>query len=238
MEERIARIRKAEKTYHDACYDQYRLFEAGSWMHKPVHAVMANWERLRDREHAKVLDLGCGVGRNSIPLAQAMLPGRGVVVCVDLLDSALEKLVAYSEQYGVRERIAVVQSAIESFAIEPLTYDMTVAVSVLEHADSVDGMKRVMERIAAGTKPGGIAVVIAGTDIRETDAVTGESREAMFEVNVSADTMTRMLLAACEGWETLECRVSPQQFAITREERDVVLQSNCVVFTARKQYGS
>lgn len=33
---RIEFIRKEEKKYHDYYYDNYKLFEEGSWLHKPV----------------------------------------------------------------------------------------------------------------------------------------------------------------------------------------------------------
>jgi hypothetical protein len=33
---RIESIRKAEKKYHDECYESHTLFEAGSWLHKLV----------------------------------------------------------------------------------------------------------------------------------------------------------------------------------------------------------
>ncbi|MEM5621355.1 class I SAM-dependent methyltransferase, partial [Bacillus thuringiensis] len=32
---RINYIRQEEKKYHNLCYEQYKLFEAGSWLHKP-----------------------------------------------------------------------------------------------------------------------------------------------------------------------------------------------------------
>lgn len=37
---RIGYIRQEEKKYHDLCYEQYKLFEAGSWLNKPVTTVM------------------------------------------------------------------------------------------------------------------------------------------------------------------------------------------------------
>ncbi len=37
---RINYIRHEEKKYHDLCYEQYKLFETGSWLYKPVKTVM------------------------------------------------------------------------------------------------------------------------------------------------------------------------------------------------------
>ncbi|PFN17980.1 methyltransferase [Bacillus cereus] len=37
---RIDYIRQEEKKYHGLCYEQYKLFEIGSWLCKPVKTVM------------------------------------------------------------------------------------------------------------------------------------------------------------------------------------------------------
>lgn len=37
---RIERIRSGEKKYHDACYENHRLFEPGTWLHRPVRTVL------------------------------------------------------------------------------------------------------------------------------------------------------------------------------------------------------
>lgn len=37
---RIEYIRQEEKKYHDLCYEQYKLFETGSWLYKSVKTVM------------------------------------------------------------------------------------------------------------------------------------------------------------------------------------------------------
>lgn len=67
---RINYIRHEEKKYHDLCYEQYKLFETGSWLYKPVKTVMNLMNYFEGRNNLQVLDLGSGVGRNSIPLAQ------------------------------------------------------------------------------------------------------------------------------------------------------------------------
>jgi hypothetical protein len=30
---RIERIRQGERNYHEACYEEYKLFEPGSWLY-------------------------------------------------------------------------------------------------------------------------------------------------------------------------------------------------------------
>lgn len=67
---RIDYIRQEEKKYHDLCYEQYKLFETGSWLYKPVKTVMDMMDYFERQNNLQVLDLGSGVGRNSIPIAQ------------------------------------------------------------------------------------------------------------------------------------------------------------------------
>lgn len=99
--ERLANIRSEEKKYHDFCYTNYNLFEPGSWLHRPVKTVIDLLEEYKDREFLSVLDLGSGIGRNSIPIAESMKNRNGKVVCVDLLESAIDKLQINSRKYGV-----------------------------------------------------------------------------------------------------------------------------------------
>lgn len=97
--DRVANIRTEEKRYHDLCYDSYNLFEPGSWLHRPVKTVIDLLEEYRDQEYLSVLDLGAGIGRNSIPIAESMKNRNGKVVCVDLLESTIEKLEGYSRKF-------------------------------------------------------------------------------------------------------------------------------------------
>ena len=149
---RIDYIRQEEKKYHDLCYEQYKLFEIGSWLYKPVKTVMDLIDYFEGQNNLQVLDLGSGVGRNSIPIAQKIQNASGTVTCVDLLDSALTKLQTYSKEYGVIKNIKTEQAAIENYYIQPNTYDYIVAVSSLEHVQSEEDLKNVAHSMKEGTK--------------------------------------------------------------------------------------
>lgn len=136
---RLRRIRDEEKAYHDKCYAEHVLFQPGSWLHKPVKTVMDLLPELPQNDELKILDLGCGVGRNTIPMAQFVKSQRtsGVVVGVDLLESGIEGLNDYSKQFDVEKYIHAERSDIEDFDIQEEAYDLIVAVSTLEHLRSV-----------------------------------------------------------------------------------------------------
>lgn len=64
---RIEFIRSEEKKYHDYCYENNKLLAEGSWLFKPVQTVMDTLPLLYNQDNLHILDLGCGVNRNSIP---------------------------------------------------------------------------------------------------------------------------------------------------------------------------
>ncbi len=111
---RIDYIRQEEKKYHGLCYEQYKLFEIGSWLYKPVKTVMDLMGHFEGQNNLQVLDLGSGVGRNSIPIAQKIRNTSSTVTCVELLNSALTKLQTYSKEHDVFEVIKTKQAAIEN----------------------------------------------------------------------------------------------------------------------------
>lgn len=235
MDNRIRRIRAEERKYHEACYDNYRLFEAGTWLHKPVKSVMETLAIFESYERLQVLDLGCGVGRNSIPIAAALPSQAGSVVCVDLLPAALDKLMVYSRQHGDEARIQPVLSDIGDFDIAGEQFDLIVAVSALEHVESEAKLAQVLHRMVQGTKTGGVNCIIMSSNIQERDAATGESLEPFMELNMATDQVMGYLEKAYEGWTVLKSLVKPLQFHIERADRNIVLTSDCLTWIVRKQ---
>lgn len=236
MDERVARIREEEKKYHEACYDDYKLFEEGSWLHKPVLTVMNNLDLLDQSGPISVLDLGCGVGRNSIPIAKVLQEHhiQGQVVCVDLLESALRKLMSYGEQFGVHHLLKPVASDIGNFTISEKEYDYIVAVSSLEHVNTEAMLHHTLHHMTAGTKDNGINCIIINTNIRETDIRSGESLEVLIELNMETQAMEHLLSKAYTSWEVIDHHVKQLKFAIVRNERDILLSSDCITFVVRK----
>ena len=100
----------------------------------------------------QVLDLGCGVGRNSIPIAQRIKADNGKVTCIDLIPSAIKKLLEYAEQYEVKVEIVTEIADVEFYEIKQSYYDYIIACSSLEHVSSEDAFRCVIERIIQGTK--------------------------------------------------------------------------------------
>ncbi|MFV8517035.1 class I SAM-dependent methyltransferase [Bacillus sp. SBS7] len=231
---RINYIRHEEKKYHDLCYEQYRLFETGSWLYKPVKTVMNLMNYFEGRNNLQVLDLGSGAGRNSIPLAQKIKNASGTVTCVDLLDSALTKLQIYSQEYDVFEVIKTEKVAIENYYIQPNTYDYIIAVSSLEHVQSEEDLKNVLHSMKKGTKIGGINCLIINSNIQEIDLHTNEELDALIEINLSTDKMIHLLKNIYEDWKEMKVEIKELAYDIVRNERNILLKTNAITFVVQK----
>ncbi|WP_047982790.1 class I SAM-dependent methyltransferase [Ornithinibacillus californiensis] len=233
----IREIRKREKAYHDSCYENYKLFESGSWLHKPVATVMNLLPTFESYQTLKVLDLGCGVGRNSIPIAEWIRDSEknGQIVCVDLLDSAIEKLTTYGKDFGVSNIIQPIKASIEYFHIEENTYDFTVAVSSLEHVESMKMLQDVLVKIAKGSKPGGVVCIIINSNLEEIDIETGEDLEVNVEINIPTEDMFQALEEAFFGWSIIKSITKPLAYEITRGSREVLLKTNAITYVVKNE---
>ncbi|WP_343802483.1 class I SAM-dependent methyltransferase [Bacillus carboniphilus] len=232
---RVQHIRHEEKLYHDHCYENYKLFEQGSWLHRPVQTVMDMLSLFENQKDLKVLDLGSGVGRNSIPVAQKIKNLNGQVVCVDFLESATSKLEQYALENHVENELKIVKEDIGEFDILPGTFDYIVAVSSLEHVASEEVFERVLARMVEGTKDKGINCLIVNSEVAETEIKTGKRLEAMMEVNLSTENLLRKLKAYYKGWHVLKELVKPLEYRIIRDDRQVSLKTNAITFVVQRR---
>ena len=203
-------------------------------MHKPVKTIMDLFTLLDGEEEVHVLDLGCGVGRNCIPIAQRMEGRKGQVVGVDLLPSAIKKLQDYAERHGVSDKIACRLSDLKDFEIEPNRYDFIFAVSSLEHADSEATFDRAIADMAAGTRTNGINCFIISTNVTETHIETNAALEPMYELIFETDCLLNKLREAYSGWELLKQTVKPYGVEIERDGQRIALRGDVVTFAVRK----
>ncbi|MGR5988307.1 class I SAM-dependent methyltransferase [Bacillus sanguinis] len=233
---RIEYIRQEEKKYHDLCYEQYKLFETGSWLYKPVKTVMDLIDHFEGQKNLQVLDLGSGVGRNSIPIAQKIKNASGTVTCVDLLDSALTKLQTYSIEYDVIKNIKTEQAAIENYYIVPNTYDYIVAVSSLEHVQSEEDLTNVLHSMKEGTKTGGINCFIINSNIQEIDLHTNEELDALIEINLPTDDMINLLKSIYKDWNEIKIEIKELVYDIFRDERHIQLKTNAITFVFQNNH--
>ncbi len=160
-------------------------------------------EFLTSRKDARALDIGCGVGRNAIPLAKAIQQSGGRVYACDMLPSAIEQLIRYAEEMGVSAGVVGLCSDMDSLEIEPDSYDAIMAISVIEHSGSIEGVNRLLRQIANGTRGGGVVRITVSTDRKVTACDTGADVATGVETPMSKEVVESMLREEFKGW-TLE----------------------------------
>ncbi len=234
--DRLTRIRQAEAASHRDAYASYELFAPGSWLAKPVKTVLDMLSLFEGYDEFRALDLGCGVGRNCIPVAQFF---RGVpcrIECVDILEQAIAKLNENARRYDVTGAIQGMVSSIDDYEIQADSFDLIMAVSALEHTDSKAAFIRKLEQIRDGLRPGGIACLIVNANVREHDQATARERMPQFEVNLQTGELESILERMFAGWEPIKHTVVHQKYEIPREKGAALLETDVVTFVVRK-YG-
>lgn len=236
-ETRLRYIRESERKSHEEMYSNEELFQEGSWLQKPIKTILELIPLFEDYKEFNVLDLGYGVGRNCIHIAQHYSNIMCSIDCVDILELAIEKLGMNAINYGVSENINGVVNSIEDYLIRENYYDLVIAVSALEHIDSKDSFINKLQEISEGIRKGGIICLVINSEVQECDKLTGEMIPAQFEVNLSTCELQELLRQSFAGWRVIKSTVNEQQYDIPREDKISELKTRVVTYVARKQDG-
>ena len=185
-------------------------------------------------EELNVLDLGCGVGRNCLTIAEHFKDISCTIECVDILELAIEKLQENAKTQGVADSIKGIVASIEEYPLEEEKYDLVLAVSALEHIDTRDSFQKKLGEIRHGMRKGGVVCLVINSNVTEMDKATGEQLEPQFEVNLPIQDLQALLRKGFTGWEILKSTVRSQQYDIPRECGLSELRTDVVTFVARK----
>ena len=234
MNGRINKIRKAEAESHTQAYTSHSLFSPGSWLAKPVKTVLELLPLFEGYTQFAALDLGSGVGRNCIPVAQYFggIPCR--VDCVDILELAITKLNENAQQYGVANSIRGIVSSIDDYEIDADSYDFIMAISALEHIASSSAFEKKLTEIRDGLRHGGIACMIVNSGVIEHDKATGQELPPQFEVNLPTSQMQDLLEKTFAGWQVIKHTIVHQKYDIPRENGIANLETDVVTYVVRK----
>lgn len=232
--ETLKSIRDAEKESHLEIYSTAKLFESGSWLQKPVRTVVDLFDCFKNYKELNVLDLGCGVGRNCIPIAQKFknIPCR--IDCVDILDFAIDELNKNSVLYGVEKEINGIISSIDDFEIEQNHYDLIIAVSTLEHINSEKVFVEKLREIKNGIRKNGIVCLIINSEITEINKNNGQKLIPQFEVNLKTEKLLGILNETFDSWEIIKTTVRNQRYDIPRKNCISDLTTDVVTYVAKK----
>lgn len=230
---RFEQARQAETEYHSEFYSNHEVFEPGSWIAQPNRIVMSLLERLPDGP-VRILDLACGVGRNTLPMAQWLAPRGGHVVAVDLLEEAIGGLTDQAKELGVDDQVTPIQMDVEHFAIGENSYHYIIAGSCLEHLSSEEAMRQTIKAMKRGTVIGGIHFISMCTDVEEIDKATGHKLDALIEMNFSSQRASDILTEQYEGWNILEKQFVMQSIDEVKYNKEIEFRNNQLTFVVQK----
>ena len=234
MDDRLIQIRENEKKSHIETYTHEKLYNGNGWLQKPIKTVQEILPLFDDYRKLRVLDLGCGVGRNSIFVEEKYRNIDCTVDCVDLLEIAIEKLKQNAGNYSVSKKINGIVQSIEEYDICCNSYDFIMAISALEHVDNEESFLRKLSEIKSGIRENGIVCLVINSNIREINSETKEILEAQFEVNLPSEKIQSFLAETFSGWNVLKASVRAQEYDIPRDSGISRLYTDVVTYVARK----
>lgn len=229
------KAQEATQEYHKEFFKKAKLFEKGTWIAESeddlLKLVQKNFGGKKD---VRVLDLGCGVGRNAIPIAKIIGPNGGKVTCVDVLDIAIEKLKENAERYEVSNYIESEVKWIEEFSIEKNRFDLILSFSVLEHGvSSSDAFFKVIEGIKGGTQKNGLNYLGITTNLEELDAKTLEKLPKDIVYDVPFGKAKSDLESIYKDWEIISTNKSFYKEEYMKHGKMIIWQSDFLTFVAK-----
>lgn len=138
---------------------------------------------------ARVLDLGCGTGRNAIFLARLGYE----VLAVDISQVAIRQLESSARSAGVAVRTECAD--VRDIKLPANHFDMVLAYGVLNSIDP-QYWSAILGKMQVATKPGGVNVVTFFTRYSSADSVDGSQVLALAEPNFA--------LGEYRGWSVIK----------------------------------
>ncbi len=125
-------------------HDKYSLYDINEWI----------FNHIEIEEGMHVLDIGCGTGKQALPIAK-LVGEAGMVYAVDISKEALEELKQAAVKNGVEKQIRVLNSDIDKFKDIPKKQLLDRALSSysLYYASHPE---RVLQYVHSILKPNGI----------------------------------------------------------------------------------
>jgi SAM-dependent methyltransferase len=141
----------------------------------PPNLVLVEFARteLQRLGTARALDLGCGAGRNAVPLARVGLH----VVGTDLSWPMLSAAAGRAREDGVEARVRLVQAPMDRIPAPDRTFDLVIAHGILNLARSAAEFRQALRETARVARPGAALFVFTfsrNTLPAQTIPVAGE----------------------------------------------------------------
>lgn len=116
----------------------------------PNATLLAFAEREWQRGGRTLLDLGCGAGRNAIPLARSGWRVIGTDTSLPMLAAAVRR----RDEDGVGDRLTFVEAPMDALPVPDASADLIVAHGIWNLAASGDEFRRAVREAARAAQPG------------------------------------------------------------------------------------
>jgi len=138
------------------------LRQLPDWLKKPVSFIVESLSLFKESGAQIFLDLGCGVGRNSIYLGKEGFD----VIGADISRSALKKAKGWSKIEGV-PNLMVLRASMTNLPFVKQAFHAVISVSVIHHALKKD-VEKTIEEIRTVLKDNGLflANLLSAKDYR------------------------------------------------------------------------
>lgn len=124
-----------------------------------IHTVIKS---LPDLGGLKVLDLGCGVGRVAVPLAQQGAWVTAFDISAEMLDACRRNVAAA----GIADQIVFEKGSNDAMPFPDQTFDVVVCLGVLEHLPPPVRQTTLQHIVRVVRRPGWVAIVVNNAESR------------------------------------------------------------------------
>jgi tellurite methyltransferase len=224
------RARHETVRYHEALYSTAGLGQAGTWLARPHRLLLDALAHIPPSRPVIAYDLGAGIGRHTIPMMQ-QLPAGSQVYAVDLLASALQSLRS-SIPPGISTVLHSRQADLDDFVFETPA-DLVLAFSAIEHLPSLEAIRRLLGRVRAVVRPGGVVAIGIVADRLEIDS-SGKRRPALLESAISAAAATELLSSAFGAFDVVYRDAHPADVREDRGDERYTLTSTLLTWVATR----
>jgi len=107
-------------------------------------------ERLSRSAHGRVLDLGCGAGRNAVPLAQSGWQVTGIDSSRPMLEGAAQR----ARHAGLEQRLGLALATMERLPVRERSFDLVIAHGIWNLARSAAEFRSAVREAARAARPG------------------------------------------------------------------------------------
>ncbi|MBL0184192.1 MAG: class I SAM-dependent methyltransferase [Candidatus Obscuribacter sp.] len=235
------KARQETIAYHEDYYARHALFDSDSWLARPDQDMMSlaaknrlYWRLLSNQKPLQILDLGAGVGRNAVPLAQYLQANEIIaqIDCFDVLDSSIDLLEQNSTRYGVDKYINTRVIDNDCVVIEPESYDLILAISVIEHCQGLNKVTRLLSELARGVRKNGYCQIEITTDRSLIDLDTKECLPTAVETTMTEEQVQKLLKEAFKDLNIIKMSSFEYHEDLIKDGKEVHWSSRQTAFLA------